>query len=341
MSLRLELNTNPRSVAHAVELARAAEAAGYYRFGCWDSPALHVDCWPMLMAVAMSTSRIKLGPNVTNPVTRHPVVTASAALAVEQVAPGRTYIGIGTGDSGVYNLGMKAASQRHLGTYIRAVRELMDDGATVFDAQSLSLAPRPTSRIPIYMSAHGPRGVAMAAEHCDGIIAGTGFDADVVASLRERVSAVRSDVTREPAEPDIWWVATAVLATGDSRRLRETEWYVGVPAHHLTRFGLKDDFVPQDLAEGVAAIGEAYVVATHGQPTETELRRYHSVLDVHRRAADYLSHRFLVLGSYEDVVQRFRALYKRGVRQIAVSSGPLVSEAEIFDIARAAVEASS
>jgi 5,10-methylenetetrahydromethanopterin reductase len=79
LTFRLELNTNARSIADAVELAQAAEAAGYYRFGCWDSPALHADCGPTLMAVALNTSRIKIGPNVTNPLTRHPVVTASAA----------------------------------------------------------------------------------------------------------------------------------------------------------------------------------------------------------------------------------------------------------------------
>ena len=32
MSFLLELNTNPRSIAHAVQLAQAAEAAGYHRY---------------------------------------------------------------------------------------------------------------------------------------------------------------------------------------------------------------------------------------------------------------------------------------------------------------------
>jgi 5,10-methylenetetrahydromethanopterin reductase len=336
LTLLLELNTNPRSIAHAVELAQAAEAAGYYRFGCWDSPALHLDCWATLMAVAANTSRVKIGPNVTNPLTRHPVVTASAAVAVEEIAPGRTYIGIGTGDSGVYNLGFGAATQQHLGRYVRAVRDLLDEGTAEFGAESLSLAPRPTSYIPIYVATHGPKGLRTAVQFGDGVISGFGLDADVTASVCDRVASSRPGPARGRSDPDIWWVVTAALASEEPRRLSELEWFVGVPAHHLTRFGLRDEFVPQDLAEGVKAIGEAYVVASHGQPSEAELRTYRRVLAEYEPAKGYLCHRFLVLGSHEDVFQRFHELHDQGARQLAVSSGPLISDKEIFDLAGAA-----
>jgi 5,10-methylenetetrahydromethanopterin reductase len=336
LTFLLELNTNPKSIAHAVELAQVAEAAGYYRFGCWDSPALHIDCWPTLMAVAANTSRIKIGPNVTNPLTRHPVVTASAAVAVEEIAPGRTYIGIGTGDSGVYNLGIGAANQAYLGRYVRAVRDLLDEGAAAFDSKILSLAPRPTSYIPIYVAAHGFKGLCTAAQFGDGIISGFGLDADVIASVGDRASSPQAGPMQGLPDTDMWWVATAALATEESRRLTETEWFVGVPAHHLTRFGLRDEFVPEDLVEGVKAIGEAYVVASHGQPSEAELRTYRRVLAEYEQAKEYLCHRFLVLGSHEDVLHRFHELHDQGVRQLAVSSGPLMSDKEIFDLARAA-----
>jgi 5,10-methylenetetrahydromethanopterin reductase len=342
LTFHLELNANPRSVAHAVELAQAAEAAGYYRFGCWDSPALHVDCWAALMAVAANTTRIKIGPNVTNPLTRHPVVTASAAIAVQEIAPGRTYVGIGTGDSGVYNLGFSAASRARLGSYVRAVRELLDEGKTKFESESLSLAPRPISEIPIYVAAHGPKSLRTAAQFGDGVISGFGLDSDVTTVVLDRVLAARPglDTRLAQSEPDldVWWVATAVLAAEESSRLSEVEWLVGVPAHHLTRFGLRDEFVPEELIEGVKAIGEAYVVASHGQPSDTQLESYRRILTENKRAKEYLCHRFLVLGSHEDVANRFRELHEQGVRQLAVSSGPLISDKEVFDIARAADE---
>lgn len=137
-------------------------------------------------------------------------------------------------------------------------------------------------------------------------------------------------------DTDIWWVATVALATEESRRLSELEWFVGVPAHHLTRFDLRDEFVPEDLAESVKAIGEAYVVASHGQPSEAELQTYRRVLAEHEPAKDYLCHRFLVLEDHEHVFNRFHELHGQGVRGLAVSSGPLMSNKEIFDLARAA-----
>lgn len=59
-----------------------AEVLGYDRVGIWDSPALFRDPWVTLASVARDTSRIRLGTWVTNPLTRHPVVTASAAAAL-------------------------------------------------------------------------------------------------------------------------------------------------------------------------------------------------------------------------------------------------------------------
>lgn len=264
------------------------------------------------------------------------MVTASAAIAVEEITPKRSYIGLGIGDNGVYNLGFGAASQKRLGRYVQAVRELLDKGTTTFDSESLSLAPRPMSRIPIYVAAHGPKGLRTAVQFGDGVIAGFGLDADVVASVRDRVSSSQPGPGQGLPDTDIWWVATAALAAEASWRLSEIEWLVGVPAHHLTRFGLRDEFVPQDLVEGVKAIGEAYVVASHGQPSEAQLRTYSCVLAEHERAKEYLCHRFLVLGSYEDVLHRFRELHEQGVRQLAVSSGPLMSHQGVFDLARAA-----
>jgi hypothetical protein len=43
-----------------------------------------------------------------------------------------------------------------------------------------------------------------------------------------------------------------------------------------------------------------------------------------------------VLGNHEDVIHRFHELHDQGVRQLAISSGPLMSDKEIFDLARAA-----
>ena len=88
---------------------RRAEALGYDRFGVWDSPALFREPWVTLASAARDTERIRLGTWVTNPLSRHPLVTAACAATVDDLAPGRVYIGIGAGGTGVWHLGLGTA----------------------------------------------------------------------------------------------------------------------------------------------------------------------------------------------------------------------------------------
>ena len=97
---------------------RDAEALGYDRMGVWDSPALFREPWMTLAAVARETSTLRLGTWVSNPVSRHPVVTASAIATLEDLAPGRTYFGIGSGGTGVWHLGQRAARLGDLREYV-------------------------------------------------------------------------------------------------------------------------------------------------------------------------------------------------------------------------------
>jgi alkanesulfonate monooxygenase SsuD/methylene tetrahydromethanopterin reductase-like flavin-dependent oxidoreductase (luciferase family) len=68
------------------------------------------------------TSRIVLGTNVTNPVTRHGTVTASAGATVDELTGGRFVLGVGIGDSAVRVMGWKPAR-------MAALRESIEAGA--------------------------------------------------------------------------------------------------------------------------------------------------------------------------------------------------------------------
>src|ERR671932_773264 len=60
-----------------------------------------------LARAGAATERIALGPGVTNPVTRHPAVTASAALTLQVETGGRAVLGIGRGDSALTQIGLQ------------------------------------------------------------------------------------------------------------------------------------------------------------------------------------------------------------------------------------------
>ena len=139
------------------EEMRRAEGLGYDRFGVWDSPALFREPWTTLASVARDTKRIRLGTWVTNPLSRHPLVTAACAATVDDLAPGRLCIGIGAGGTGVWHLGMGTAKLAELEAYVLAVRGLLETGSAVWHGHALTLPWAGPRRIPIIMGAHASR----------------------------------------------------------------------------------------------------------------------------------------------------------------------------------------
>src|ERR1700749_4114824 len=78
---------------------------GYDALWLTDSSLHSRNCWAYLTLAARTSARLRLGTAVTNPVTRHPAVTAVAAATVDEVSAGRTILGIGAGDRPLLALG--------------------------------------------------------------------------------------------------------------------------------------------------------------------------------------------------------------------------------------------
>jgi probable F420-dependent oxidoreductase len=87
-----------------VELARAAEAAGWDGFFIWDifggdaqNPTPVVDPWITLAAIASATERIRFGPMVTPLSRRRPWKVAREAVTLDHLSGGRLILGVGVG----------------------------------------------------------------------------------------------------------------------------------------------------------------------------------------------------------------------------------------------------
>jgi alkanesulfonate monooxygenase SsuD/methylene tetrahydromethanopterin reductase-like flavin-dependent oxidoreductase (luciferase family) len=86
------------------ELAREAEEAGWDGFFLWDhlfafspGPVPVVDPWVALTAVALSTSRVWLGPMVTPLPRRRPAKLARETASLDHLCGGRLILGVGIG----------------------------------------------------------------------------------------------------------------------------------------------------------------------------------------------------------------------------------------------------
>jgi 5,10-methylenetetrahydromethanopterin reductase len=161
---------------HVVPHIQLAERLGYRRAWLYDSPALYGDVWAVLALAATRTERIGLGPAVLVPNLRHPLVQASAIATLEQLAPRRVVVAVGTGFTGRMAMGQPALSWTRTREHIAQLRALLRgeqvevDGEMVQMLHGADFAPKRPIDTPIVVAANGPKGIAVAAELGDGIM---------------------------------------------------------------------------------------------------------------------------------------------------------------------------
>ena len=127
-------------------LGAEAEAGGIETLWVPDSPMIYRDPYATLGFIAGRTRRAALGTLATNPVTRHPAVTAAAILTIQELSGGRARLGIAAGDSAVRRLGAPPVAVAELGSAVRTIRALLRGESAPGDAGGFSLRfTRPTA----------------------------------------------------------------------------------------------------------------------------------------------------------------------------------------------------
>ena len=110
-----------------------------------------------------------LGPGVTNPLTRHAALTASAIATLQQVSEGRAVLGIGRGDSSLFNIGHKPVSPSVFQNYIEALQVYLSGrslDANGYESQLKWLENTNINKVPIDVAATGPKIIRMGARIC-------------------------------------------------------------------------------------------------------------------------------------------------------------------------------
>src|SRR5439155_1368911 len=94
--------------ARLAALAEMAEATGYDDFWLADERFFR-EAYASLTLCALRTRRMRLGPCVTDPYSRHPALTAMAIATLDEIAGGRAILALGAGVSGFRELGIDAS----------------------------------------------------------------------------------------------------------------------------------------------------------------------------------------------------------------------------------------
>ena len=170
------------------KMATEIEGLGYDNLWLTDSSLHSRYCWAYLTLAARATSRLTLGTAVTNPVTRHPALTAVAAATLAEISSGRAILGIGAGDRPLLSLRHAPARVGALESAIASIRGLWT-GEHVTDEVLDGAHYRfpPPLDIPVYVSASGPKTLELAGRVADGVILLAGLHPDGVGYALEHI----------------------------------------------------------------------------------------------------------------------------------------------------------
>src|SRR6185312_15334355 len=197
---------------------RRAEELGWDAALQPDSQLRRRDTYVLLAAAARATERIVLGPLLANPVNRHPTVTAGSIATVDELAPGRTLLGWGVGDTAVRLAGLKPARVSELEASTRLMRALLDGRAVDVGAREPARLPhhRP---VPVWIAAGGPKTLRMAGAVADGVFIRVGTHPANIATAVGAIQAGAAAAGRDPASVKLGAIFHTVLVDEPARAL--------------------------------------------------------------------------------------------------------------------------
>ncbi|MEO8288320.1 MAG: TIGR03557 family F420-dependent LLM class oxidoreductase [Chloroflexota bacterium] len=174
-------------VPQLVELGAAAEEAGFNavwgsdHFQPWQSNQGHAGLvWATLAALSQRTRRVALGTGVTCPTYRYePAIVAQAFATLGQLAPGRIFLGTGSGEA----INEQAVTGKWdpykvrvamLVEAVQVIRKLWSGDTIEHNGEYYTVHARlydiPTEPVPLYIAAGGPKSMELAGEHGDGLV---------------------------------------------------------------------------------------------------------------------------------------------------------------------------
>lgn len=306
--MKLGINWPPEPLQDHEPLVRATEATGVDLIGVSDSQAgEYRECYVTLSRMVAETSRVTVGPMVTNPITRHPAVTAAALSTIAEAAPGRCIVGISTGDSGVHNLGLRPAKLRELEDYVSALRGLFTGAETSYRGATMRLRWA-HQRIPIYIGAEGPRSLRLAGRIADGVIVGGGLSPEVIDAALALIEDGAASAGRDLGDLEVWFMGKASLAKSREAALHDVRASLASSANHVFRFTLEGKAVPAELVPAIERLQQRYDVQFHNVPGE---ENPNAKLIEELELTDYLARRFGILGTPADCIEQLAAIKAR------------------------------
>ena len=259
-----------------VDLVRQAEDLGVTHFGVGEGPLPFSDPYQQMALASQQTSTINLGTMVTNPLTRIAPVTANSIATLNKLAPGRTFLGIGTANNALRSMGNRPATVKELVHSVEVIRALLrgervthrwhgqETEVEFLDPNGLWYDIRD---VPVWMAAGGPKGLKAAAALADAVVYCLGPQPDMIQLVRRELDKAVAEAGLPPGSVKLisltWFY---LLRNGQTWEDAVTEGFGSGPISScLTNAGFMNEHV-EELGEPIVQASTQAAMAYLGDP---------------------------------------------------------------------------
>jgi 5,10-methylenetetrahydromethanopterin reductase len=296
------------------QTAKTIEGLGFASMLFPDSQNLAPEVWGQLMLAASATSKLQVGPGVTNSVTRDAAVTASAALSLQVESGGRAVLGIGRGDSSVQRIGKREDPVASFEQYLQAVQgylsgEVVDRDGFASRLEWMRYAKVP--KVPVEVAATGPRVIEAAARRADRICFAVGADPVYLAGVIEHARNAARAAGRDPDALCYGAFVNAVIHPDVEVARRSVRGTAATFARFSAFRGSKLETLPAPLRDVARHLREHYDMREH-----TRASAAHTA-----GLSDEFVDWFAITGPADKAVPRFQDLAALGLDFLRVVPG--------------------
>ncbi len=304
-----------------IELAQVADRNGFESVYIGDSQMIWNDVWVALGLCALKTERVRLGPGVTNLVTRHPAVTANAIVSVNMVSRGRAVLGLGAGDSAVRTAGMspsKIADIRPRLAFVRGLLEAKEVDPLVAIAERREgtwgmvdkvhlEGAQEWGHLPIEFACMGLKSAQMAGELCEGVIV-DGHMGGNAEGARATIDAARRGAAKAGKDASRLRFIAAIDGAIEDERILALDQVRQTAARNIARKPYLPDCIGVAHADVVKRVTEGYQFYRH-----LDLTAQHRKL-----IPDEVAMKCCIAGTPDDCIAKAKELADAGITDIAV-----------------------
>jgi coenzyme F420-dependent glucose-6-phosphate dehydrogenase len=256
---------DPRTL---LEYARQAEEVGLDivaisdHFQPWRHHGGHSPAaLPWLGAATQATERAALGTSVLTPTLRYePAIIAQAFATLGCLAPGRVFLGVGTGEAmnetpvTAEAFPSRKERRRRLAESIDLIRALWAEERVTFEGEyyktdKATIYDRPDEQVPIFIAASGPLAAKLAGRVGDGFICTSGKQPELYTQLLEKVAEGAAEAGRDVSTLRRMIEIKVSYDRDREKAYENTHWWAALALTPEQKEGVEDPIEMERLAD--------------------------------------------------------------------------------------------